>query len=211
MVTFLFTILLVSVAEALTPLPLRFRVRRFERSDLKHIADLAEAEFTNPTDGNMIRSLFRFQISLGFEMRLAMFESTEGSDHAVFVLSDDMGSIGGLIEISKQPKWLAGPAPMLPPPPKLKKLLPDLEPYISNILVDPNFRREGFGSDLMRMCHLQCLEWGYDTCYLDVDAEDEGAIGFYEAMNYKTCRQDPKWVKYLRGFRLRRMKKQLDR
>ena len=211
MATYLFTILLVSVGKALTPLPLRFRVRRFERSDLKHIADLAEAEFTRPTDGNMIRSLFRFQISIGFEMRFAMFEYTEGSDHAVYVLSDDMGSIGGLIEISKQPKWLAGPAPMLPPPPQLKNLLPDLEPYISNILVDPNFRREGFGSDLMRMCHHQCLEWGYDTCYLDVDAEDEGAIKFYEAMNYETCRQDPMWVKYLRGFRLRRMKKQLDR
>lgn len=59
------------------------------------------------------------------------------------------------------------------------------EYYISNIGVLPEFQNCGYGAQLMAFAEQQTCAAGLSKCSLTVDAENHGAIRFYERLGYK--------------------------
>jgi ribosomal protein S18 acetylase RimI-like enzyme len=61
----------------------------------------------------------------------------------------------------------------------------DLQPYLSNLCVDENYRSKGLGRALV-----QCVEdiastmWGYSFIYLHVDVENKPALELYKSEGY---------------------------
>ncbi|CAM9166288.1 unnamed protein product, partial [Hapterophycus canaliculatus] len=58
-------------------------------------------------------------------------------------------------------------------------------PYISNVLVHPQARRQGLGNRLMQRCEQQARDWGYTQVYLHVDLTYYPAVRMYETMGYE--------------------------
>jgi len=72
----------------------------------------------------------------------------------------------------------------------------DLQPYLSNLCVDENFRGQKIGRGLVR-----CVEniaktcWGYNRMYLHVDEENLAALNLYKSEGYRDVghRWNPFW------------------
>ena len=146
-------------------------LRPAQAADVPAIIELAEETFGADIEdfgfiGQAFNTFFRWQVLIGFEARIAAWESSGGTDHAVLVLSDDdddddKGALAGLIELSMQP-MTGDTAPMLPVPMNVKRMKP-ISPYISNLAIDPRFRRKGHAQRLVRACEKQAVDWGYEN------------------------------------------------
>lgn len=73
----------------------------------------------------------------------------------------------------------------------------DLQPYLSNLCVDDNYRGKGIGRALVR-----CVEniahhtWGYNRMYLHVDEDNLPALSLYQSEGYRDVghRWNPFWA-----------------
>ncbi|CAB1099868.1 unnamed protein product [Ectocarpus sp. CCAP 1310/34] len=146
----------------------------------------------------------RIMIQWGFSMREQFGKG--GRDHRVFCISDEKaGHLGGdgdggskpplaaLAEISLQvPNGKTSPP--FPVPLWYKRIVgwpgPVL-PYISNVLVHRNARRQGLANRLMLRCEKQARDWGFTQArlhkvvYLHVDLTYYPAVRMYETMGYE--------------------------
>lgn len=121
------------------------------------------------------------------------------SDHNVLCIChiSDNGEeeIVGMAEISLQPPdpyRTSGPFVL---PLKIKEIISKISdvaspmPYISNVLIDPNFRGLGYSKILMAACEGIAKEWGYNSIYLHVDADTSSgaaAQGLYRSLGYES-------------------------
>lgn len=60
-----------------------------------------------------------------------------------------------------------------------------------NIAIDPAYQGRGFGMILLRECELEAVRRGCDKMTLEVRADNEGAIKFYEKLGYKILHSIP--------------------
>ncbi len=63
-------------------------------------------------------------------------------------------------------------------------------PYISNLAVSPNHRREGIGGKLLLKCEQIALEWGFDEISLHVLEDNQPAKQLYLNSGYRLDRID---------------------
>ncbi|KAG5192716.1 hypothetical protein JKP88DRAFT_347286 [Tribonema minus] len=142
-----------------------------------------------------------------------------------------LGRCLAVAEVSLQPVDAKVP-PAIPLPLPLKRLVglvTPLMPYISNVLVDPECRRQGVGRALMEACEAQpatwgypwvylraaawgyawAAAWGYPWVYLHVDVSYEPALRLYYSMGYEAVSDDPAWFAVFDMTRLRYMRKRL--
>lgn len=59
-------------------------------------------------------------------------------------------------------------------------------PKISNVCVDQNLRGQGIGFELIQQCIRKAMDLGYQQIFLDVEYDNNGAIRFYEKLNFRT-------------------------
>lgn len=80
----------------------------------------------------------------------------------------------GTIEISQRPceTWR-----FFPPP----------RAYLSNLAIDPTYRRKGAAMKLLRTCENVALQWGFHRVYLHVMADNKAARTLYEQAGYQPC------------------------
>ena len=66
-------------------------------------------------------------------------------------------------------------------------------PYISNLAVKPNYRRQGIGKKLLAECEQVALNWGYYETRLHVLKDNEAAKQLYLGHGYKIDRSQSNW------------------
>eukprot|EP00903_Cladosiphon_okamuranus_P020001 g18373.t1 len=154
---------------------------KFEEVDVEKLTDWLEMIW------------LRIMIRWGFGMRISIGQ--RGQDHRVFCVADEEREDGdglglplaAVAEVSLQvpngrtatpfplPLWvkqfMAWPGPILP--------------YISNVLVHPHARRQGYANRLMLRCEEQARDWGFSQVYLHVDWTYYPAVRMYETMGYE--------------------------
>lgn len=196
------------------------QVRSAEMTDIPSIVQLATTEFLSveDRDDELLLTALSLQVSFGFEARIQRAAKT--NDHNVIVAVDDeldAPQLLGVIEVSLQPPSGAT-APTFPTPQVFKQLqdaalrqfnMKPLQPYISNLLIDPRHRRMGHAQELVRACEERAQAWGFNEVYLHVDIDYPPAQQLYEKLGYSTLKQEPAWKKKMNGVQLRFMSKNL--
>ena len=66
--------------------------------------------------------------------------------------------------------------------------LPLLQLYIANMVVHPQFRRQGIARTILRQCHLLARRWREPAVYLHVDKTNQWAIELYKSEGYELVR-----------------------
>ncbi|HIK32969.1 MAG TPA: GNAT family N-acetyltransferase [Oscillatoriales cyanobacterium M59_W2019_021] len=63
-------------------------------------------------------------------------------------------------------------------------------PYISNLAVRAQFRRQGIARQLLLTCERVAQEWGYTTLYLHVLEDNDRARQLYDRLGYRLHRTE---------------------
>jgi len=58
-------------------------------------------------------------------------------------------------------------------------------PYLGNVLVSEAYRRQGIGSNLIKIGLKVAEKWKYDKLYLAVDIDNEIALGLYKKLGFE--------------------------
>ena len=100
-------------------------------------------------------------------------------------------AITGTVEIAvKQSFWLA-------------KNNHDQYPYISNLAVKADFRRQGIAKKLLSKCEQIARNWGYDKIQLHVLASNLQAKQLYLSSGYSVIAQESHWNGFFQPFAIR--------
>ncbi len=64
-------------------------------------------------------------------------------------------------------------------------------PFVTELMVDPEFRRQGIATALIGELAARAAEWGYDSLTLRLDLrQSPGAYGLYQELGFTTVAQD---------------------
>lgn len=75
----------------------------------------------------------------------------------------------------------------------------DQYPYLSNLAVDPDFRRQGVAQQLLSNCEQVALEWGFSDLYLHVLENNHPARQLYLKAGYRLHRVEWHWTSWFFG------------
>lgn len=67
------------------------------------------------------------------------------------------------------------------------RLLPPKRAYISNLAIEPAYRRQGVAQQLLHTSEKIAISWGFQRVYLHVMADNEAARALYERAGYQKC------------------------
>ncbi len=70
-------------------------------------------------------------------------------------------------------------------------------PYLSNLAVHPNYRRQGVAAQLLLSCERIALSWGLGDVYLHVLENNHSARQLYFKLGYKLYEVDNSWSTWL--------------
>ena len=72
-------------------------------------------------------------------------------------------------------------------------------PYLSNLAVHPEYRRQGVAQQLLNNCEDTAREWGFSEIYLHVLENNHGARQLYYQAGYRLQQIDWNWSYWLFG------------
>jgi ribosomal protein S18 acetylase RimI-like enzyme len=72
-------------------------------------------------------------------------------------------------------------------------------PYLSNLAVHPEYRRQGVAQDLLSNCEVTAREWGFSEIYLHVLENNHAARQLYYQAGYRLEQVDWNWSCWLFG------------
>ncbi|MFB2934416.1 GNAT family N-acetyltransferase [Aerosakkonemataceae cyanobacterium BLCC-F154] len=72
-------------------------------------------------------------------------------------------------------------------------------PYLSNLAVQSEYRRQGVARQLLLACEQTALNWGYQDLYLHVLENNYKARGLYSQLGYRLHQVDSNWACLLLG------------
>ena len=102
------------------------------------------------------------------------------------------GEIVGFCEVSERPYGLGD----VPGATRGKRKSPNgrpnpWRPFLTNLSVINDARNSGIGSQLMEACETAVEDWGGEEVILEVEADNERALAFYQKRGYDTVFSDP--------------------
>lgn len=163
------------------PNSLRVRATRIE--DLPSLAELLTESFYPP--GSWMSWLSPlFQMGILQDLRSRLYSTT--SNHLYLVaIQNALGSstdsnVAGTVEVALR---------MLSP----WQLSAFKQPYISNLAVKPDYRRQGIAEHLLLTCEQAVLEWGFQDLYLHVLENNQPARQLYAKVGYQEQCFDYVW------------------
>lgn len=149
--------------------------------DLNSILTLAVEHFGPNCQSEIEICALKFDIFRFFTPKL-LFPNFMG--HTILGLKTAANNINdkliAFVDLSKQP--YTGTLDALKYRPLLQRQITyqnNLKPYISNLLVDPEYRRGGLGSKIIRECEKLALQWGFKDIYLHVETTTIPALRLY--------------------------------
>ncbi len=169
------------------PTSLKIRATRLE--DLPSLVVLLAESFYPP--GSWMSWLSPL-LQMGIHQELRGRMRSTSLNHACLVALQDVpgssadGNVAGTVEVA------------------LRTLLPwqfsaSKHPYISNLAVKPNYRRQRVAQHLLLACEQRVLEWGFRDLYLHVLENNQPAQQLYAKVGYKVQCIDCIWPQFLLG------------
>ena len=67
------------------------------------------------------------------------------------------------------------------------RFFPPQRAYLSNLAIDPTYRRKGTAKQLLHTCENVAIQWGFHRIYLHVMANNKAAQALYEQAGYEPC------------------------
>ena len=145
-------------------------VRKAKYMELGYVVDILIDAFYNPSDIIEIRPyLYLSELS-----RLKGNFPYNEDEHMFFVACtlDDKNNekIIGFVDVNISKPRKESDAP---------------RPYLSDLAVHLEYRRQGVAKSLIRQCEQQSIAWGRTHLYLRVDEKNDGALLMYSSLDYK--------------------------
>ena len=161
-------------------------IRTIRAQDLRELADILTESF-HPGDGiaRWMRPFLRLGIYEDLRHRLRT-----PSSHYLCLVADGGGVKGdrlvGMVEISLRsaPIWCVSTHQY---------------PYISNLAVRSQFRRQGAAWQLLVTCEQIAREWGFSDLYLHVLENNHQARQLYQKLGYTSLQVEETWESWLLG------------
>ncbi len=153
-------------------------IRSANDKDIDQIADTIVSSFYSYS-GILagLQLLLRFTISEDLRYRL----NNKPPLHKCLVATteeDNNSLIIGTVEISLRTSFWAPAAQY---------------PYVSNLAVRENYRRQGLASKLLQKCDQIACSWGYDRVQLHVLEENRLALKLYLDSGYQIIKRERQW------------------
>jgi ribosomal protein S18 acetylase RimI-like enzyme len=162
----------------------------------------------------ILNKWLRNDLRVAFKAKIAAMQARNLLDHNVLCLVDDdegVNGLRGLVEVSIQPAT-GVTSGLMPLSIDVKRKLDKdktFRPYISNLVVDPSYRRRGYAQQLINECETISRKWGYEEVFLHVDIGEEPAVALYRKLGYETIAEEPVWKVAFTGVQLRFMRRAL--
>ena len=116
----------------------------------------------------------------------ACLVATELVAKSATTASSDM--VAGTVEMALRSPTVWSSDRLLKPKPACSKY-----PYLSNLAVHPNYRRQGVAKQLLLRCESLALSWGFQDIYLHVLENNQSARQLYFHLGYQLHQVDSQW------------------
>jgi GNAT superfamily N-acetyltransferase len=173
-------------------------IRSAEYKDTRKLAEVLAHSFYNfPDYLNWIYPLLQITIGEDLRYRLRFASPLYHCLVASIPQANGEPAIAGTVEISlRSPSFWTHQTQY---------------PYISNLAVHKNYRRQGIGSKLLAKCEQIALDWGYNETHLHVLDNNHSAQQLYSQNGYSVSQIEPHWGKFLLDYSHRLLlKKQIQ-
>ncbi len=170
-------------------------IRDAQASDVTKLAETIVSSFYNDLGFFFwVNPLLQFTVAEDLRYRLNNHPPLYRCLAATIIDRQEAGqqkAIAGTVEIAvKQSFWLA-------------KTNHAQYPYISNLAVKADFRRQGIAKKLLSKCEQIAQNWGYDTIQLHVLADNQQAKQLYLNFGYNIIAQESHWNGFFQPFAIR--------
>lgn len=150
-------------------------IRNATINDINELGDILTQSFHNPI-GITLYLYPVIKLGICKDLRTRFRSSNPNYISLVAIKSSNQSSkkqekIVGTVEISLRHIWGTN--------------LGKKHPYISNLAVNPSFRRQGIASELLLKCEQIAYSWGYDTINLHVLENNNQAQQLYLENGYQ--------------------------
>jgi ribosomal protein S18 acetylase RimI-like enzyme len=165
----------------------RLTIRMARSRDLDRLSEvLAESFHPRQKTNRWVYSLLKFGIYEDLKTRLRSHTSRYACLVAVVpvaTLQGESSEVVGTVELTlRSTSWYFG-APQYP--------------YISNLAVSPEYRRQGIAKQLLRQCETTATRWGFRKLYLHVLDNNQSARSLYENDGYTVQRIETSYRSWL--------------
>lgn len=155
--------------------------------DVDRLCEVLTESFHPPqATTRWLYSLLKFGIYEDLKARLRSHESRYACLVAVVpvtTLKGEYSEIVGTVELTlRSTSWYFG-APQYP--------------YISNLAVSPEYRRQGVAKQLLSQCEATAAKWGFRKLYLHVLDNNANARQLYETNGYSVQRVETSYATWL--------------
>lgn len=169
-----------------------FNVRLAERQDFIYLADILTASFYGEFSflAQLFQPLIRWSIMLDLSSRL----SDDSSNQACLVATrtdwQQTPSDRIIATVEMNLRHIPQRSPNAFPNIFLFNWSTSQYPYLSNLAVHPQSRRQGAAAQLMKSAEQMALRWGFEHIYLHVMENNQPARQLYQSLGYQLYKVD---------------------
>jgi ribosomal protein S18 acetylase RimI-like enzyme len=150
-------------------------IRPAQEKDLKSLADVLVKGF--PPISNWLNPILRLGVYEDIKSRLVYNLPYYNCFVAANTCQSNDQEIVGTVEIAYRPISIFG----------------QCMPYISNLTVIPNFRKQGIAHKLLECCEQSVVEWGFKEIWLHVLENNQAAQHLYQKRGYSISKIETDW------------------
>lgn len=171
----------------------RFLVRIADANDLTQLADILASSF-HSREGFVDWAYPVLRLGIYEDLKNRLRSKTE---HYICLVSELVSREEN--SLAKQPESIAGTVEVALRS-RLAWQLPSSDyPYLSNLAVHPEYRRQGVAQQLLSSCEQTVREWGFSEVYLHVLENNHAARQLYYQTGYRLEQVEWDWSCWLLG------------
>lgn len=155
-------------------------IRPVEPQDLSSLAEILTQSF-HPAEGWMAWTHPLLKLGIYEDLRTRL--GSKSPHYLCLVAIHGLDDVSGTVEMSlRSCSWT---------------IQNTHYPYISNLAVGENYRRQGIASKLLVSCEQVALRWGFRDLYLHVLENNQQARRLYFECGYRLCRVESSYINLL--------------
>ncbi|TAG93547.1 MAG: GNAT family N-acetyltransferase [Oscillatoriales cyanobacterium] len=171
----------------------RFLVRIADANDLTQLADILASSF-HSREGFVDWAYPVLRLGIYEDLKNRLRSKTE---HYICLVSELVSREEN--SLAQQPESIAGTVEVALRS-RLAWQLPSSDyPYLSNLAVHPEYRRQGVAQQLLSSCEQTVREWGFSEVYLHVLENNHAARQLYYQTGYRLEQVEWDWSCWLLG------------
>lgn len=164
---------------------LPFRIRAAQPKDLEQIVSVLIGSFYPQARANQ---WLYWIVRLGIQEDIRTRLKTPASHYACLAATTlYLPATQSDTNAAGQPCKIVGTAEISQRPCESWQLFAPKRAYLSNLAVNPAYRRQGAARQLLQTCENVALSWGFHRVYLHVMADNEAARALYARAGYQLC------------------------